>query len=252
MRVIGIDSGSTATKGVLFENNQLISKALVLTQGDPKQAAKKILTSLGLENYGTISIIATGYGRKLLNANKTVTEITCHGKGAAFLHSGIQNVIDIGGQDSKVIRMDKNGHVLDFNMNDKCAAGTGRFVEVLMRTLGEEITHIDDFVATAQPVKINSMCTVFAESEVISLIGKGEAKENIALGVLHSIAARISNQQRQVHADAGPIFFSGGLARSKKIIELVAEHTQKEVYCNQELSPFTGAIGAALIGNQRK
>ncbi|MFD1899330.1 acyl-CoA dehydratase activase [Enterococcus termitis] len=123
--------------------------------------------------------MTTGYGRKLIRADKVVTEITCHAKGAAYLREHIQNVIDIGGQDSKVIRLDQYGQVLDFSMNDKCAAGTGRFVEVLMRTLGEEIEKIDTFVSTAAPIKINSMCTVFAESEVISLIGKGEKEKTL-------------------------------------------------------------------------
>ncbi|EOH92192.1 hypothetical protein UAW_03176 [Enterococcus haemoperoxidus ATCC BAA-382] len=250
MKVIGLDSGSTTTKGVLFEHNQLIKKWLVLTAGDPRQAAEQVITELS--NNEQHKIITTGYGRKLLNADKAVTEITCHAKGASYLSHSIQNVIDIGGQDSKVIKMDKDGHVLDFNMNDKCAAGTGRFVEVLMRTLGEEIDQIDSFVATAKPVKINSMCTVFAESEVISLIGKGEKRENIALGVLHSIAARISNQHRQINPDQGPIFFSGGLSQSRKVAELVAEYTKKEVYYDQELSQYAGAIGAALIGIQEK
>lgn len=248
MKVIGLDSGSTTTKGVLFEQGRLIKKFLVLTSGDPKRAAEQVVATLSEDREH--KLITTGYGRKLLKADKAVTEITCHGKGATYLSPGIKNVIDIGGQDSKVIRMDDTGHVLDFNMNDKCAAGTGRFVEVLMRTLGEEIEHIDAFVASAEPIKINSMCTVFAESEVISLIGKGEKREDIALGVLHSIAARISNQHRQINPDQGPIFFSGGLSHSKKVSELVAEYTKKEVYYDQELSQYAGAIGAALIGMQ--
>lgn len=250
MKVIGLDSGSTTTKGVLFEQNNLVKKYLVLTSGDPRRAAAEIVTELSGNE--PCKLITTGYGRKLLKADKAVTEITCHAKGASYLSPGIQNVIDIGGQDSKVIRMDTDGHVLDFNMNDKCAAGTGRFVEVLMRTLGERIDLIDPFVALAEPVKINSMCTVFAESEVISLIGKGEKRENIALGVLHSIAARISNQHRQINPDQGPIFLSGGLSHSKKVVDLVAEYTQKEVYYDQELSQFAGSIGAALIGIQQK
>lgn len=246
MKVIGLDSGSTTTKGVLFQENKLIKKSLVLTSGDPKHAAAKVLAELSAAS--PYRLITTGYGRKLLQADKVVTEITCHAKGAAYLNPKIQNVIDIGGQDSKVIRMDEAGHVLDFNMNDKCAAGTGRFVEVLMRTLGEEIEQIDSFVTSGKPLKINSMCTVFAESEVISLIGKGEQRADIALGVLHSIARRINSQFRQINPAQGAIFFSGGLAQSKKVTELIAEYTQKEIYYDQELSQYAGAIGAALIG----
>jgi predicted CoA-substrate-specific enzyme activase len=249
MRVIGLDSGSTTTKGVLFEEGKLTKKQLVLTSGDPKKAAESILEAL--KNETDTYVVTTGYGRKLIRADKVVTEITCHAKGAAYLREHIQNVIDIGGQDSKVIRLDQYGQVLDFSMNDKCAAGTGRFVEVLMRTLGEEIEKIDTFVSTAAPIKINSMCTVFAESEVISLIGKGEKRENIALGVLHSIASRISNQLSQLKPEAGPIFFSGGLSHSKVMANLIAEYTKKEVYYDRELSQFAGAIGAAIIGLHR-
>ncbi|MGG5341045.1 acyl-CoA dehydratase activase [Enterococcus sp. AZ192] len=245
MRVIGLDSGSTTTKGVLFEHGKLQKKKLVSTSGDPKVASEKIFTELG--NTPETFIVTTGYGRKLIQADKIVTEITCHAKGAAYLRDGIKNVIDIGGQDSKAIRMDQFGRVLDFSMNDKCAAGTGRFVEVLMRTLGEKIEQIDPFVAHAVPVKINSMCTVFAESEVISLIGKGEKRENIALGVLHSIASRISNQLRQVNPETGPIFFSGGLSHSQTMAKLIGQYTKMAVYYDQELSQYAGAIGAAQI-----
>ncbi|MHC5229245.1 acyl-CoA dehydratase activase [Enterococcus sp. LJL99] len=249
MRVIGLDSGSTTTKGVLFEKGKLKSKKIVLTLGDPKKAAETIFTALGRQE--DTYVVATGYGRRLLTADKVVTEITCHAKGAVFLHENIQYIVDIGGQDSKVIRIDKYNKVVDFKMNDKCAAGTGRFVEVLMRTLGEDLTRIDDFVAGATPIKINSMCTVFAESEVVSLIGKGAERADIALGVLHSIASRISNQLRQVNSTTGSIFFSGGLSHSETLAELISMDSKMPVYYDKEFSQYAGAIGAAKIGLQR-
>ena len=250
MRVIGIDSGSTTTKGVLFEDGKLIRKKLVLTAGEPKKAAEIIFSDL--ENEKKTQIIATGYGRKLLVADKVVTEITCHAKGATFLNEGCQHVIDIGGQDSKAIRIDSLGNVEDFNMNDKCAAGTGRFVDVLMQTLGEDLNKMDEFVAQATPIKINSMCTVFAESEVISLIGKGERREDIALGVLHSIASRVTNQLRQINPKSGSIFFSGGLACSQTLAGLISEYAQLPIFYDKELSQYAGAIGAAKIGMKNK
>ncbi|MGK0550731.1 acyl-CoA dehydratase activase [Enterococcus faecalis] len=203
----------------------MVRKQLAPTSGDSKKAASKIVAKLApaSETY----MVATGYGRNLLAADKAVTEITCHARGASVLKSGLQTVIDIGSQDSKTIKLDQNGKVLNFNMNDKCAAGTGRFVEALMRTLGENITHLDSFVAEATPIKINSMCIVFAESEVIGLIGKGAKRADIALGVLHSIARRISNQVRQVTPIAGPIFFSGGLSNSRIMAELIEEYTSR-------------------------
>lgn len=150
-----------------------------------------------------------------------------------------------------MIRIDQFNKVVDFKMNDKCAAGTGRFVEVLMRTLGEDLTRIDDFVSEATPIKINSMCTVFAESEVISLIGKGAERADIALGVLYSIAGRISNQLRQINLNSGSIFFSGGLAYSKTLAELISIDSEMPVYYDSEFSQYAGAIGAAKIGLQK-
>lgn len=248
MRVIGLDSGSTTTKGVLFEDGNLTSKKLVLTLGDPKKAAEKVFTELGRQE--NTYVVSTGYGRRLLAADKVVTEITCHAKGATFLNKNIQYIIDIGGQDSKVIRVDHLNKVADFKMNDKCAAGTGRFVEVLMQTLDEDLMRIDEFISKAKPIKINSMCTVFAESEVISLIGEGAKKEDIALGVLHSIASRISNQLRQINPTEGSIFFSGGLSHIKTLTELISMNIKMPVYYDQEFSQYAGAIGAARIGLQ--
>ncbi|WP_407856526.1 acyl-CoA dehydratase activase [Enterococcus hailinensis] len=195
-----------------------------------------------------MKLVTTGYGRKLIPADLVVTEITCHGKGAEYLFPGVTQVIDIGGQDCKTIQLNGKGSVTEFSMNDRCAAGTGRFVEVMMRTLGEEIADLDTFVQAATPITINSMCTVFAESEVISLISKGEEREDIALGVLHSIAQRISSQYSKLRPKHGEtILFTGGLSKSTAFSEVLANYVLAPVQTD-ELSQFAGAIGAAQIG----
>ncbi|OOM78189.1 R-phenyllactate dehydratase activator [Clostridium puniceum] len=185
----------------------------------------------------------------LEEADKIVTEITCHSQGAAFLNPTIRGVIDIGGQDSKVILLDDSLNVVDFLMNDKCAAGTGRFVEVMMRTLEEEMANIDEFVKNRNPVNISSMCTVFAESEIISLLAKDVHRGDIALGIIHSICRRTSNfaQKLSLHGD---IFFSGGLALSEAFRENLEGYLNRKVLTN-DLCQYAGAIGAAVIGYRK-
>lgn len=245
MKVIGLDSGSTTTKGVLMENNQVTKYALVLTAGNPKKAMNEVLDQLGRDEQ--TKLVTTGYGRRLVEADKCVTEITCHAKGARFLNPNATSIIDIGGQDSKTIKLNKLGHVEEFNMNDKCAAGTGRFVEVLMKILGEEIECLDDFVSGAEPIKINSMCTVFAETEVISLTSKGEAREDIALGVLYSICNRIYGQYSKISPKTNElIFFSGGLSSSMAMRKILEELTGHNLVTDP-LAQYTGAIGATQM-----
>lgn len=248
MYYIGLDAGSTTTKGVLFTETDYIDKYLLATAGDPKGAMTTVIDYFTTHYGKADKIITTGYGRKLLPSDLAITEITCHGKGANYLHPGITQVVDIGGQDCKTIRLNGNGGVLDFNMNDRCAAGTGRFVEVMMRTLGEDIATLDTFIQGATPVQINSMCTVFAESEVVSRVAKGEKREDIALGVCHSIAKRINGQHAKLQAPKGEaVLFTGGLSQSELFGEVLAQYLAAPVY-RDDLGQFAGAIGAAQIG----
>lgn len=249
MYTIGLDSGSTTTKGVLFSADQLVARYLIPTAGNPRGAMTKVVDYFKDQHgLSQVKLVTTGYGRKLIPADLVVTEITCHGKGAEYLLPGVTQVIDIGGQDCKAIQLNGKGSVTEFSMNDRCAAGTGRFVEVMMRTLGEEIADLDTFVQAATPITINSMCTVFAESEVISLISKGEERADIALGVLHSIAQRISSQYSKLRPKRGEtILFTGGLSKSTAFSEVLAYYVLAPVQTD-ELSQFAGAIGAAQIG----
>lgn len=243
MRVIGVDSGSTATKGVLLIDGTLAGKAVTSTGGNPVRAAEQVLQELGYDPK-LCRLITTGYGRKLIESDGSYTEITCHARGARFLNPDILSVVDIGGQDSKVIKLDYAGHVEDFRMNDKCAAGTGRFIDVMLRTLGASIEDMDSFVTRAEAVKINSMCTVFAESEVIGLIARGEQPQNVMAGVLHAVAQRIAGQYQSLQPGE-PVLFTGGLAASAAFARILREHLSCSLMTSP-LSQYTGAIGAAL------
>ena len=161
---LGIDCGSTTTKGALFDGETVVKTILLPTAARPRERMGQIYDALYSPEVEYV--VTTGYGRELLpQAHKRVTEITCHAKGAAYLCPGISGVVDIGGQDSKAILLDRDGNVADFVMNDKCAAGTGRFVEMMGRILDCPLDEIDAFTKDAKPVDITSMCTVFAESE---------------------------------------------------------------------------------------
>ena len=191
MLTLGIDSGSTTTKGALFDGTQIVKTAILPTSANPKDSICNLYEML--YNDDVAYTVSTGYGRALLEqADKQITEITCHARGAAFLNPNVRAVVDIGGQDCKAILLDNGLNVVDFIMNDKCAAGTGRFIEVMMRILEEDINNIDRFVEGHQPINITSMCTVFAESEIISLLAKGADKGDIALGIINSICRRTS------------------------------------------------------------
>ncbi len=183
MLTMGIDSGSAMTKAVLFDGQEIVNFRMEPSGSTPGRVIHRLYEELRTPD--TAFVVATGYGRALLpEADKSITEITCHGAGAAFLCPGCDTVIDIGGQDSKVILLDPSGgQVKDFLMNDKCAAGTGRFLEMTMSRVGSDITSIDTFVEGAEPVTINSMCAVFAESEIIGLLAQETPPGSIASGV---------------------------------------------------------------------
>lgn len=245
---LGIDSGSTTTKGILFDGEKVVRKIMIKTSARPKESIYKIYNELYSEDVKYT--VSTGYGRNLLKeANKNVTEITCHAQGAAFLNPSIRSVIDIGGQDSKVILLDNSLNVVDFLMNDKCAAGTGRFVEVMMRILEEDMENIDIFVEGRTPANISSMCTVFAESEIIGLLAKDVDRGDIALGIIHSICKRTANFAQRLQLE-GDIFFSGGLAYSEIFRQTIESYIDKKVLTSS-LSQYAGAIGAAVIGYRK-
>lgn len=250
MYSVGVDSGSVATKAVLF-NGEIIKKVIIPTGWSPKEAAKDAIDTLiketNISKDEVKRIIGTGYGRiSMPFADKTVTEITCHGRGAHFLNNNVKTILDIGGQDSKVISLDNNGNVVDFAMNDKCAAGTGRFLQVMANVLGLDVSELDKFTNNIDPEPITSMCTVFAESEVISLLAKGVPKERIASGIIHSIANRGTSILSKVNI-SDVVAFTGGVAKSKVIKKVIETKIKKTLYAPLD-SQIVGALGAAVIG----
>ena len=252
MRGIGIDIGSTAVKAAFLDGDKF-SFHIQPTGWNPKESAESAAARLleNVESPENIKITATGYGRKMLEcAFKTVTEITCHAAGASFMYHGTETILDIGGQDSKVIVTDRNGNVRDFLMNDKCAAGTGRFLQNMAVLL--EYT-LDDFSLIPRDAKIqpiSNMCTVFAESEVISLLAGGTPKESVALGLLDSIAKRASAMITRISSE-GEVVFTGGGALNSRLAELIEKHLGRKVIIPKH-PQCAGAIGAALIASSQK
>lgn len=250
MLSIGLDIGSVCAKIAAFDGNQWF--LLVKPTGwNVSDTASGIFTELlaknKLQQSDVKMIISTGYGRDTVKfADKKVTEITCHAKGAIHLNSDIRTVIDVGGQDSKAIAVTSAGKVKEFIMNDKCAAGTGRFLQVMSQVLGTKVNELELLANSGKPVEINSMCAVFAESEVVGLLGRGFSPEDIAGGVLHSISSKIIHLTGKIALES-PILFTGGVASNEYIRKLLADRLKSEVI-SHEKSQFAGAIGAALIG----
>jgi len=248
---LGIDSGSTMCKAVMFdkESNALLGLHSIKTGWNPKLSATEcsaLLLSKSKLEREEVCICATGYGREAIDfANYTFTEITCHGFGALFLNSDIGGVIDIGGQDSKVIQIGDN-RVVDFLMNDKCAAGTGRFLNMACDTLGISLEEIDTFAHPSEAIVINSMCTVFAESEIIGSLAMQKDRSKILTGVLRSIAHRIRQMAGKFNFDkTKPLLMTGGLSRSNMLINAIEKAVAIGVITHAH-ADFAGAIGACV------
>ncbi|WP_395151177.1 acyl-CoA dehydratase activase [uncultured Allofournierella sp.] len=252
---IGIDIGSTCAKTIVMdEQNKILHRLIQPTGWSSVDTAQAIRTTLEQESFALnqAAVVATGYGRVAVPfANKSVTEITCHAKGACYLH-GMQDltIVDIGGQDTKIITV-AQGSVTDFLMNDKCSAGTGRFLEVMANTLGLRPQELCELAAQGSGVTISSLCTVFAVSEVISLIGKGEQRENIAYGVVHSIVQKVGAQAKKLQQPGGIVCMTGGLCQFEYLRQSLAQTLGCAVEASSD-GRYAGAIGAALVAHSLK
>lgn len=260
MITAGIDVGSVAAKCVLVNTStgEIASRAVLPSGWNAREAGEKALLETlreaGMEREDVRYIVGTGYGRVSLPfADKSVTEISCHARGAAHLFPSTEIVLDIGGQDSKVIRLDgagmsdSHGRVSDFIMNDKCAAGTGRFLQVLSGILGLTLEELGQAAARGVPVAISSMCAVFAETEIVGLLAKGEAPENIAAGVFLSIVRRTCSLARRIPIH-GECTFAGGLALSPAFSSMLSGELGVPVNIPEDPQTM-GALGAALIAS---
>ncbi|MFC1669173.1 acyl-CoA dehydratase activase [Spirochaetota bacterium] len=251
MITIGIDIGSITTKGILLRNDSIAASQLIFTGYNAEKAGEsvfnKLLSISGTEESSINCIVSTGYGRKSFKkSDKSITEITCHGAGAHFTNPRVRFVIDVGGQDSKAILLNEKGNVVNFVMNDKCAAGTGRFLEVMARALEIDIEEFSILPSQSdKTLEISSICTVFAESEVITLISKGEKRENIISGIFEAAATRISSMAKNIGITS-PVMMTGGVAKNAGMVRALAErlNTTIEVTDNAQ---FNGAIGAAIL-----
>ena len=254
MITVGIDVGSITTKAAVAKDGEVIADKLTLTGYNARLAGEKVFEELikecALERTSIDKIISTGYGRNNITfADKAITEITCHAAGSFYLDPMVRSVIDIGGQDSKAIAVNDTGSPIDFAMNDKCAAGTGRFLEVMARALEVDLNDFGDFSLKAQkPAPISSLCTVFAESEVISLISKGEKRENIIAGIHEAIAARVVAMANRVGFTTR-IMMTGGVAKNIGVVRALERKIGQKIEVSAK-SQVTGAIGAAMIAQR--
>jgi len=255
--VLGVDVGSTTTKLALMEDSRIIAGEVSATGPSCRKTASALLsTALQACGRSTSEIeyaISTGYGRRLIDfAHQTVSEISANAKGATGLQRGgvpIQTIIDVGGQDSKVISLDDSGRVINFAMNDKCAAGTGRFLEVVSRILEIDLEELGGISLRSQrAIDISSICTVFAESEVVSLVSQGAAVEDIVAGLHRSVARRVGDLVAKVGLREG-VFFDGGPALNGGLVKAFEEELGVSLIVPKSPQLVT-AIGAALIAGE--
>ncbi len=252
---IGLDLGSTAAKAALLGAGDAIVDLSLDTSGDPPDRVAERLVGAFRDKhgFGQVGVVATGYGRALAGlAGKKVTEITCHARGVRMLHPDCASILDIGGQDAKAIRLGPDGGVEDFAMNDRCAAGTGSFLEVAARRYKIDIAELSSFCgddpaagADAPSFEISSTCVVFAESELIGLNARGVPPREALRAVHRAIAKRVVLLLKQVSA-RGPLYFTGGVARNATLRAAVAAASGLKPRL-AEHAQFTGAIGAALF-----
>jgi predicted CoA-substrate-specific enzyme activase len=247
----GIDIGSLTCDAVIIDEScRIVSSAIVLTGARSRSAIenayRKSLDAAGLTNGQVRGLVSTGYGREQVEGRlKSITEITCHARGACFLFPNTRLILDIGGQDSKAISVGAGGQVLDFAMNDKCAAGTGRFFEVMARALEIDLDDMGSLAArSAKRLSISSMCTVFAESEVVSLVARGEHVEDIVAGLCRAVAERTRALAQRVGV-AAEVTMTGGVAKNLGVVRALEELLGQRFNIPDE-PQIAGALGAAL------
>ncbi len=256
MLVAGVDVGSTQTKAVIIDSDrQIVGRGLTMT-GAKLSEAGDYAFSVALEEAGAsradvASVIGTGYGRFRVDFGETqVTEISCHARGAVFLFPKTHSVLDVGGQDTKAIKVGSAGEVLDFCMNDKCAAGTGRFLGAASDALETPLGDLGALALTGRhPVKMTTTCTVFAESEILGWMARGRKIEDVLMGVHTAIASRSVSLLRRVGVEP-EITFTGGVSRNTAMVKLIEDMTGSPVNVSEE-SQFCGALGASLFALDR-
>ena len=256
--VAGIDSGSTSTDVVILDQNGKIKSTMIIpTGGGAMMSAEKSLAAAvekaGIQEEDIVRIVTTGYGRAYIDSgDDSITEITCHAKGAHYLNPNVRTIIDIGGQDIKAISIDEHGAVTNFLMNDKCAAGTGRFLEMMARTLGLSLEEMSvKGLEWKENIVISSMCTVFAESEVVSLVAQNKNVADIIHGLNVSVASKVGALAARLgKKNPGEYMMTGGVAKNQGIINALEEKLGAKLYICDE-AQLCGALGAALFAYEK-
>ena len=253
MPVAGVDVGSVAAKAVVLDEEKkiILGRAVLPTGWNSREAGEQVLQAAcraaGVEPAGLRRVVGTGYGRVALPfADKVVTEISCHARGASWLFPATGVVLDIGGQDSKVIRLDENGAVANFVMNDKCAAGTGRFLEMMARTMEMDLDQMSEAGLTyKEDITISSMCTVFAESEVVSLIAQNKETDDIVHGLNKAVASKTAALAKRVGGEER-YMMTGGVSKNKGLVKTLEEKLGTTLVISDK-AQLCGALGAALF-----
>lgn len=252
MNYVGIDIGSTASKVVVRGDKEM--KLVLPTGWSSKETAGQIKEKLSLEGIDVqednTKVVATGYGRIAVDfADRVITEITCHARGGKELFGGDCAIVDVGGQDTKWILV-QQGMVQDFLMNDKCSAGTGKFLEIMANRLGVTLMELFELAAKGDVLPISSLCTVFAESEIINYIGEGKKREDIAAGVVDSVAVKVAQlcQRKQLPEH---MILTGGLSDNMYFAQRLSEKLGQNIQ-PMELGRYAGALGAALLAEEKK
>ena len=251
MITAGVDIGSVSTEMVVLREGEVTDSFVIDTGSNSKNAVERIVSMVqmetGLAREDIDFIITTGYGRYSSDiGDRSVTELTCHARGAWQIDPRVRTVIDIGGQDSKVIRVSEQGRSVDFIMNDKCAAGTGRFLEIIAKALELDVSELGILALRAEEsISISSMCAVFAESEVVSLIAEGHPRDKIIAGVLDSIANRVGGMVHRLGLQE-PVMLTGGVAKNAGIVRALRRNLGVDLIVPEE-PQIVGALGAGFI-----
>jgi len=258
MIVGGCDVGSLTSKAVVLKDGRMVGSAISKSKTRPWESAesvmKQALDACGLTMSDVCYFVGTGYGRdRITFINEAVSEITCHGKGARWLVPSVKTVIDIGGQDCKVMRLDKDGNIEKFIANDKCASGTGRFLEVMAKVLCVELEKLGELPAKSRsPVKLANACTVWAQADVIKHLNDGIPLEDISAGVNNAMASRISTLVNNLSRIEPDICMTGGVAKNNGVVNALEKLLDTRIKRIKRMDPqITGALGAALIAMEK-
>jgi len=251
----GIDVGSMSAEAVLIEGDRILASKVIVVKPNPVESAtlvtEAVLEEAGLRRDDIAFCVSTGYGReKIAFSHHNITEISCHGKGAQWGNPSVRTIIDVGGQDCKVIRVNGDGELKDFVMNDKCAAGTGRFLEGIAKTFGIHVSELGPMALKGvEAVPISSICTVFTQFDAMCFLADGRTKEDVALGVAEALAIRVNKLVARVGAE-DDVCLTGGVAKNRAVVVSLEEVLGKKLIPPSVDPQIVGALGAAVLARE--